>query len=237
MPEAKGYGSIPMLQSHQKGTIVVVDAHGTFFQQEEPSYDIEVTDDPFGQNALYKHIQQSWILPTTDVEVTKFQEERKEEVDTDWDEHVRQVGKEKNNTEVVIVMGAPCSGKSTFIKDYFLERTVIDLLDFEKNRYTIPEILKAYEECRDALVQAIKDGKQVVLEHTLLRQIRRSMYVDAIREVTDAPIHIYVMLPSEDKVKAYCKKERISVDLYYDNLGLLELPTKEEGFDKIYEIH
>lgn len=139
--------------------------------------------------------------------------------------------------EVVIVMGAPCSGKSTFIKEYFLERTVIDLLDFEKNRYTIPEILKAYEECRDALVQAIKDGKQVVLEHTLLRQIRRSMYVDAIREVTDAPIHIYVMLPSEDKVKTYCKKERISVDLYYDNLGLLELPTKEEGFDKIYEIH
>lgn len=67
------------------------------FSARGASYDIEVTDDPFGQIALYKHIQQSWILPTMDVEVTKFQEERKEEVDTDWDEHVRQVGKEKNS--------------------------------------------------------------------------------------------------------------------------------------------
>ena len=64
------------------------------FSARGASYDIEVTDDPFGQIALYKHIQQSWILPTMDVEVTKFQEERKEESDKDWDEHVRQIGKD-----------------------------------------------------------------------------------------------------------------------------------------------
>lgn len=81
-------------KSIKKGTIVVVDAYGTFFQQEEPSYDIEVTDDPFGQNALYKHIQQSWILPTTDVEVTKFREKRKEESNRDWDEHVQEIRKD-----------------------------------------------------------------------------------------------------------------------------------------------
>lgn len=46
----------------KSGTIVIVDAHGTFGQQEEPSYDIEVTDDSCNQNGLYKHIQQSWIL-------------------------------------------------------------------------------------------------------------------------------------------------------------------------------
>jgi hypothetical protein len=46
----------------KRGTIVIVDAHGTFGQQEEPSYDIEVTDDSPGQKGLYKHIQQSWIL-------------------------------------------------------------------------------------------------------------------------------------------------------------------------------
>lgn len=46
----------------KSGTIVIVDAKGTFFQQEEPSYDIEVTEDPHGRNGLYKHIQQSWII-------------------------------------------------------------------------------------------------------------------------------------------------------------------------------
>ena len=98
MPEANyKKGDVVAFQCYKaikKGTIVVVDAHGMFFQQEEPSYDIEVTDDPFGQNAWYKHIQQSWILPTTDVEVTKFQEECKEESDKGRDGHVRQVGKD-----------------------------------------------------------------------------------------------------------------------------------------------
>ena len=37
-------------QKTKSGTIVIVDAHGTFCQQEEPSYDIEVTNDLLDQN-------------------------------------------------------------------------------------------------------------------------------------------------------------------------------------------
>lgn len=58
-------GDIVLFRYGQKiknGTIVIVDAQGTFFQQEEPSYDIEVTNNLLDQNGLYKHIQQSWIL-------------------------------------------------------------------------------------------------------------------------------------------------------------------------------
>ena len=53
-------GDIVLFRYGQKiknGTIVIVDAQGTFFQQEEPSYDIEVTNDLLDQNGLYKHIQ------------------------------------------------------------------------------------------------------------------------------------------------------------------------------------
>jgi hypothetical protein len=50
------------MDKNKNGTIVIVDAQGTFFQQEEPSYDIEVTNDLLDQNGLYKHIQQSWVL-------------------------------------------------------------------------------------------------------------------------------------------------------------------------------
>lgn len=58
-------GDIVLFRYGQKiknGTIVIVDAQGTFFQQEEPSYDIEVTNDLLDQNGLYKQIQQSWVL-------------------------------------------------------------------------------------------------------------------------------------------------------------------------------
>lgn len=54
-------GDIVLFRYGQKiknGTIVIVDAQGTFFQQEEPSYDIEVTNDLLDQNGLYKHILQ-----------------------------------------------------------------------------------------------------------------------------------------------------------------------------------
>ena len=46
-------GDIVLFRYGQKiknGTIVIVDAQGTFFQQEEPSYDIEVTNDLLDQN-------------------------------------------------------------------------------------------------------------------------------------------------------------------------------------------
>lgn len=50
----------------KRGTIAIVDAHGKFGQQEEPSYDIDVIDDSLSQNGLYKYIQQSWILSRED---------------------------------------------------------------------------------------------------------------------------------------------------------------------------
>lgn len=138
--------------------------------------------------------------------------------------------------EVIIVMGAPYSGKSTFIKERFPNRTVIDLFDFQVNRHTVEDIMESYIECRDALIQAIKDGKEVVLEHTLLKRKRRPMYVEAIREVTDAPIHVYVMMPSLEKVASYCKTRTSLVALYEEHLDLLEMPAKEEGFDEIHII-
>lgn len=42
------------------GTIEIVDAYGTFFQDEEPSYDIMVNEN--NEYCLYKHIPESYIL-------------------------------------------------------------------------------------------------------------------------------------------------------------------------------
>lgn len=39
------------------GTIEIIDAYGTFFQKEVPSYDVMVKD----ENCLYKHIRESFI--------------------------------------------------------------------------------------------------------------------------------------------------------------------------------
>ena len=39
------------------GTVEIIDAYGTFFQSEEPSYDVLVKE----ENCLYKHIRESNI--------------------------------------------------------------------------------------------------------------------------------------------------------------------------------
>ena len=39
------------------GTVDIIDAYGTCFQSEEPSYDVLVKE----ENCLYKHIRESYI--------------------------------------------------------------------------------------------------------------------------------------------------------------------------------
>lgn len=139
---------------------------------------------------------------------------------------------------VIIVMGPPCSGKSTFIQENFPDKTVIDLKDFQRDiGCSYEEIMQSYIKCKDSLMVAIQEGKPVVLEHTLLKRKRRPMYVEAIKEVTDAPIYVYVMQPSPEKVTEYYQKENISEDFYYGHQKLLEIPEKEEGFEEIYIIN
>lgn len=40
------------------GTIEIVDAFGTFFQKDEPSYDVMVVE----ENCLYKHVNESCVV-------------------------------------------------------------------------------------------------------------------------------------------------------------------------------
>ena len=138
--------------------------------------------------------------------------------------------------QIKIVMGIPCAGKSTFIKNNFPDYTIIDLYDYQKNTWpSVDNIMKSYEDARDALILAIKNNEDVVLEHTLLKACRREMYIQAIREVTDAPIDIYVINPNVTKVKSHAKKRGINKtkeNILYEK-EILEIPTLDEGFNSI----
>lgn len=110
---------------------------------------------------------------------------------------------------IKIVMGPSCAGKSTFIKETFPQATVIDSFNFQKDFMSINEIMQSYIDCKDALISTIKEGKDVVLEHTLLKAKRRPMYIDAIREITDEPINIYVVMPDSDTYLEFSQKENV----------------------------
>lgn len=141
---------------------------------------------------------------------------------------------------VNIVMGPPCSGKSTFIKNTFPDFKVVDLFDFQKDKkfISVESVMESYIETKNALIEALKENKNVVLEHTLLRAIRREMYVNAIKEVTDEPINIYVLIPEKATFIEFSKQRKCPTDDRYfmDLFGTLEIPTQEEGFANVYVI-
>lgn len=136
---------------------------------------------------------------------------------------------------IVFVMGIPASGKSTYIKDNFKDYKVIDLYDFQENSFTFEDIWKSYMDCKDALIEAIKNGEDVVMEHTLLKGIRRKIYIDAIREITDEPIDIFLINPPLEILRERAKERKVYFDDEYilNQLNVLEIPTIDEGFRNV----
>jgi predicted kinase len=139
---------------------------------------------------------------------------------------------------VVFVIGPPCAGKSYFIKNNFKNYEIIDLYDFQKDIpfITAQEVLISYEKAKDALVKAIKEGKDVVLEHTLLKAKRRIPYIEAVREVYGGHLECFAIIPNEETYLRRCKERGVSEYSGKVNYSIYEEPQKEEGFDEVYII-
>lgn len=143
--------------------------------------------------------------------------------------------------EVIFVMGIPCSGKSTYIKNNFPGVAAVDLYDYQENIKTIEDVWKSYEVVKDELIKKLQTEDLVVCEHTLLRAERREYYLHALQEAYPEIIfEIILCSPSFDEYKRnYIKRhEKTFVDELikdnYDNyMEVLEEPTEAEGFSKV----
>ena len=137
---------------------------------------------------------------------------------------------------VTIVMGPTCSGKSTYIKEHFPNTKVIDLMDFQDYQFvTVDSVWQSYEDCAKALQEAVKTGEDVVLEHTLLKETRRTWYIKKIREVSDCDINIVCLAPSAYVISNNSKKRKLDFSEEYaqEMLDFMETPDISEGYKKV----
>ena len=59
---------------------------------------------------------------------------------------------------------------------------VLDLFEYEERiGFSIPAIKEAYKQIEKDLVDCVKNNEDIIMEHTLLKAIRREVYIKAIK--------------------------------------------------------
>lgn len=158
--------------------------------------------------------------------------------------------------KLVIVIGATATGKSSFIKQNFADKDAkfLNAYDFQKrafeelsvrNHITLKEqvycLHKANEMLLNEIIYNLKKGRNLIVEHTLLKAKRRLAYIESIKkEVENIQIVCYVMSPSIETYNQYLDKRGLlknnSFESYKKMVEDLEFPNVVEGFDKVYEV-
>lgn len=156
---------------------------------------------------------------------------------------------------LTFVIGPSSTGKSRFIAENFRDcgYTILDVLDYQrqadkdknlKSASPWERLYRANERLKADLVQLVRQGRNVVVEQTFLRALRRIDCIDAVHKVSrKIPIEVYVMMPSEERLRQNCMTRwgYTQTELEWDikrikreSEQIFEFPNPAEGFSKIY---
>lgn len=156
---------------------------------------------------------------------------------------------------VKLIIGVPASGKTHWINNCceFTDMEKLDIYTYQQlvqKEFTDEEYTSSYDtyrilfEANERIIKDIVDfvqtGKDVVVEHTLYKMKRRLQIIDAIRKVSDTPLEIYLMQPSDDQLQKNCElKDREDEYLFFRVKGQMkdvEIPSVGEGFAKTFYV-
>lgn len=156
---------------------------------------------------------------------------------------------------VTFVIGAPASGKTTFINNHFSDvrnTVILNIYNYQQSAYKeagfgkqvslgheFKCLYKANENLLVDIIKALQEGKNVVVEQTLYKAKRRIAYIDAIRNsFENIAIEVYVMCPSDAVWEEHINERKLidSIQRLRANAKEIEFPNPSEGFDKIYEV-
>jgi predicted kinase len=152
---------------------------------------------------------------------------------------------------VKIVMGTAFSGKSYFIKENFPDCEILSVGEYQKKIKMAEKINEhislqdykkilqmANDQIKRDMVERLSQGKNVIMEHTLYKGMRRKEYLEAFWSVTTDPIDIYVMQPSDERllknIQTDEKQSEKGIDWIKSQMRDIEIPSILEGFSHVY---
>ena len=149
-----------------------------------------------------------------------------------------------------IVMGAGGTGKREFSLKQFPNAKIASYGDIQRelksnndNQFISFEeriniLQQAHDRTIEETISCIKNGEEVVIEHTLFKRHRREEILTRLREVTDEPIDIYLMMPTDEQIQKNIESNPNYVDCSVEDIKYemrkIEIPGADEGFSKVY---
>ncbi len=155
---------------------------------------------------------------------------------------------------ISFVMGATASGKTYFIQQHYAGKDidVLNIYDYQQKAYDeagfgekIPFgaaqfrcLKKAQDMHLRAIVEKLRQGRDVVAEQTFYKAKRRITYIDEIRKAANAEIEVYVMCPSDLRWQENIRERKLAgrFEAFKRDFVEIEFPNPAEGFDRIYEV-
>ena len=131
--------------------------------------------------------------------------------------------------EAVIFVGLPGSGKSSFFKERFFSTHVCISLDLLKTRHREQRL---FETC-------LATGQRVVIDNTNPTHAERLRYVQPAKTAGYAVISFYFQSKVEDCLRRNAERpddHRVPDVAILAAAKRLELPSWEEGFDKLFYV-
>ena len=131
--------------------------------------------------------------------------------------------------QAVIFIGLQAAGKSTFYRELFFATHVRISLDMLKTRHRERRFLE----------MCLETKQPFVVDNTNTTRTERHVYIEGARQAGFRVVGYYFQSKVED-----CKRrnegrpeaERIPVKGILGAAGRMELPGREEGFDKLYYV-
>ena len=131
--------------------------------------------------------------------------------------------------EIIVLTGLQASGKSTLRNNYdYKDYEVINLDILKTRKKEDKHIAECVNQCKSFIV----DNTNVTIEH-------RKKYIDIAKEIGCKIVGYYLPITKEESIernslrKGTAKVPKIAI--YTANKKLVP-PTKEEGFDELYEV-
>lgn len=159
-----------------------------------------------------------------------------------------------NTPELIVLIGLPGVGKSTWISNYLKDKTEEYIIVSSDNYitkwaeekggtyrdYFNEFVVAAGKKSREDFFKAVKDTKNIIIDYTNMTEKRRKMWLDNTKEYNRIAV-VWSLSPqthdarikSREEKEGYLKVPSFVMDQMAKSYVA---PSKKEGFDKIIYI-